>query len=247
MKRLTISLIGIIVINVASLSTGFAGADSLSTIPTAREVLERYVEAVGGRAAIESLTTRVSIGRIINDLSWATPPNEVIPFVAYASAPDRVLMVERKMDGMRCEGSDGEATWVRDATGVTLKDEPFRSKTAWLIDPQNALRIGEYFPDLKVVSERRLGDRWVFVLESSKLDPTYSALSFDVETGLLLGIGYYWYLQDYREADGVLLPHRIHMSRKGGSTTFVFDLIVHNLPLADELFTVPAPVEDDKG
>lgn len=94
-----------------------------------------------------------------------------------------------------------------------------------------------------VESERSLGGRWVFVLESPKLDPAHFALSFDVETGLLLGIGYYWYLEDYRKVDGVLLPHRIQMSRKGGSTTFVFDLVVHNLPLADELFTVPAPAE----
>ena len=123
-----------------------------------------------------------------------------------------------------------------------MKDEPFWSKMAWLIDPQNALRIGEYFPGLEVASERALDDRWVYVVESSELDPTHYALSFDVETGILLGVGYYWYLHDYREVDGVRFPHRVIMSRKGGSSTFVFDLVAHNLPLEDTLFTVPTSV-----
>lgn len=242
MKSLLISLIGPTALIILLVSAGFAGVDSIDTLPTATEVVQRYIEALGGRAAIESLTTRVCIGRIIQDLSWATPPYEVIPFAAYAAIPGRVLIVEHKTDGTRCEGSEGEVTWVQDATGVTLKDEPFHSKTAWLVDPQNALRMGEYFPDLEVVSERAIDDRWVYVVESSKLDPTHYALSFDVETGLLVGIGYYWYLRDYREVDGVKFPHHVMMSRKGGSTTFVFDLVDHNLPLEETLFSVPTSV-----
>jgi len=230
-------------LNTMFVSTLPAGVDTTDGLPTVREVLERYVEALGGPAAIESLTTRVCVGRIINDLSWTTPRYEVVPFAAYGALPDRVLMVEHQTGGTRCEGSDGEVTWVQDAEGVTMKDDPFRLKTAWLMDPHNALRIGEYFPDLRVVSERPLDDRWVYVVESSELDPTYYALAFDVETGLLLSIGYYWYLEDYREVDGVKIPHRIHMSRKGGSTAFVFDLVDHNLPLEEILFSAPAPVQ----
>ena len=122
-----------------------------------------------------------------------------------------------------------------------MKSEPFRSKTAWLIDPQNALRIGEYFPDLKVTSIRAIDDKQVYVLESSELDPAHYALSFDIETGLLSGIGYYWYLQDYRDVDGVKFPYRVTMSRKGGSSTFMFDLVEHNLPLGETLFAAPTP------
>jgi hypothetical protein len=227
-------------LNTIPISGRSAGGGTPESLPTATQVVDRYIEAVGGRAAIESLATRVCIGRIINDLSWADPPHEVIPFAAYASAPGRVLVVEHKIDGTRCEGSDGEVTWIQDGTGVSLKEESFRSKTAWLLDPRNALRIYEYFPNLNVVSERAFEDRWVYVLESPDLDPAHYALSFDTETGLLVGIGYYWYLQDYREVDGIRLPHRVHTSRKGGSTTFVFDLVDHNLPLEETLFTVPA-------
>jgi hypothetical protein len=150
-------------------------------------------------------------------------------------------MVEHAAGGMRCEGSDGGTAWVQDLDGLNLKETALRSKIAWLLNPQNALRIGEYFPDLRVVSERAIGDSWVYVVESSELDPAHYALSFDVETGLLVGIGYYWYLQEYLEVDGVLVPHRVHISRKGGSTTYIFDLVGHNLPLEETLFAAPAP------
>jgi hypothetical protein len=242
MKRLLISLIGLTIFNMVLMPAAFAGAVRNDTLPSAAEVIQRYIDALGGRAAIESLTTRICVGRVIHDLNWASPPYEVIPFAAYAAAPNQVLMVEHKAGGIRCEGCDGEVTWVQDATGVTLKDEPFWSKMAWLIDPQNALRIGEYFPGLEVASERALDDRWVFVVESPELDPAYYALAFDVETGILLGVGYYWHLQDYREVDGVRFPHRVIMSRKGGSSTFVFDLVAHNLPLEQTLFAIPTSV-----
>ena len=78
------------------------------------------------------------------------------------------------------------------------------------------------------------------MLEPPGLDSAHYALSFDCETGLLTGIGYYWSVLDYREVDGIKIPHRIEMSRKGGSSTFVFDLVKHNVPLEDVLFREPA-------
>lgn len=239
MKKLLTSVIGLAVLHLTLMSPGFAGADRDDTLPTADEVIQRYIDALGGRAAIENLTTRIGVGRFVHDLNWKTPPYEVIPFVAYGGSPGHVLMVEHQPEGTRCEGCDGEVTWVQDAGGVALKNEPFRSKTAWLIDPQNALRMNDYFPALKVTSERVIDDKWVYVLESSEPDPTHYALSFDVRTGLLSGIGYHWYLQDYREVDGVKFPHRVMQSRKGGSSTFIFDLVTHNLPLEETLFAAP--------
>ena len=58
-------------------------------------------------------------------------------------------------------------------------------------------------------------------------------------SGLLNGIGTYWEVQDYRAVDGVLLPHKIVCSRKGGSSTFVFEEIKHNVPIDDGKFSMP--------
>lgn len=61
-----------------------------------------------------------------------------------------------------------------------------------------------------------------------------------VDTGLLVRIGYYWELKEYRKVDGVKLPFRVALSRKGGSSTYEFYLVKHNLPVEDVLFTAPS-------
>jgi hypothetical protein len=240
MQKLTLLAAVLVAINLIPFSAPPAMAGGSEDLPSTDTILRRYVEASGGMDAIESLETRVTVGRLIHDLSWKVPPREVTPFAAYAAVPGRVLMVEHKGEGTRCEGFDRRDTWVQDAGGITSKDEPFRSKTAWLFDPQGSLRIEEYFPGLEFTSTKMIDGRRVYVLESPGLDSAHYALAFDSETGLLTGIGYYWSILDYREVDGIKIPHRVEMSRKGGSSTFVLDLVKHNLPLEDVLFSEPA-------
>lgn len=213
-------------------------------LPAAQDILERYIDALGGRGAIEGLKTRVCLGRLVNDLHYKRPPYEVVPVVGYAAVPGQVLMVEHKSDGVRCEGSDGDVTWVRDTDGARLAEEPMTSKIAWLLDPHGALRMEEYFPGLEVTSKETLDGRVVYVMEPAELDRAHYALHFDAETGLLVRVGYYWEMKDYREIDGVRVPFRIDMSRKGGSTSMVLDLVKHNLPLDTQLFTAPGPASE---
>jgi hypothetical protein len=159
--------------------------------------------------------------------------------VMYGRDPDGLLVVEHKSEGVHCEGFNGEVTWAQDPTGVKLKESPVWRKTAWLADPQGALRLEVYFPGLEVKSTGDVEGRAVYVVEPADLAVAHYALHFDVETGLLIRIGYYWDLEDYRDVGGVKFPFRIAMSRKGGSSTYVFDLVEHNLPLDGSLFAVP--------
>ncbi len=216
-----------------------ASTEGAQDLPTAGEVLERYVEAVGGREAVASLTTRVCLGRMVHDLHWHMPPYEVVHVAGYAASAGRVLMVEHESGGLRCEGFDGETSWVQDAGGVGLREDPIGSRTAWLLDPQGALRLEDYFPDLDVTSRESMDGRKVYVLEPDGLDRAHYALYFDADSGLLVRIGYYWELKDYRDVDGVRVPFRIDMSRKGGSSTLIIDFMKHNLPLDAGLFAVP--------
>lgn len=239
MRNLTAT--GLVFVIVQSILIQGAVASTVETqaLPTTGQVLESYIEAIGGRETIAGLTTRFCLGRMIHDLHWSRPPYEVVPIAGYATSSDRMLMVEHKSGGIRCEGFDGETAWVQDAGGVTVNDSPIRSKTAWLLDPQGALRMEEYFPGLEVTSKESLDGRIVYVLEPAELDRAHFALYFDAETGLLVRVGYYWELKDYRDVDGIKVPYRIDMSRKGGSSTIVLDFVKHNLPMDKPLFATP--------
>ena len=60
-------------------------------LPTTREVLDRFVTAVGGRQALEALELRRARGTIVQDLTWTDPQHQETPFVAEADVSGRVL------------------------------------------------------------------------------------------------------------------------------------------------------------
>lgn len=220
------------------LLTTVVGASG-EALPSVEEILDRYVEAVGGRDAIEKLTTRVCRGDLITDLSWR-PPVEVVPFEAYAKVPGRVLIVKEEITGVvRREAFDGKVGWWQEDGRSERDDDAVRLKTAWLVDPQGPVRLRHYFPGLRLTGKTTVAGREAYVVEPAGLKKAHHALHFDVETGMLIRIGYYWDLQEYGEVDGVKVPFRVAMSRKGGSSTFVFDEIEHNVPIEDARFEMP--------
>ena len=107
----------------------------------------------------------------------------------------------------------------------------------YFLDPQNALRIKEYFPGVELMGKVKLRGYSVYVVENSRKSPHYT-LYFDVESGFLIQIGYYE-LHEYQDVDGIKFPFRLEYSRKGGSNTYAFDDVQHNIPIEDKLFTMP--------
>ena len=206
------------------------------TLPTLQAIIERHIETLGGRDAIEKLTTRVLEGRLVTDLPTEQPPvHESNGFWLYG-APGKYLYVQQSSSSTRREGFDGDICWRADSEGISLDHDYYRG-IAWLVDPQNALRMREYFPDMKVVGTRTLEGRTVYRVD---IDAKEShALYFDVETGLLTWLGFNRELRDYREVDGVRVPFEMAISRKGGSSTYYFDKIEHNVPIADAKFAPP--------
>lgn len=206
---------------------------------SADEVIERYIEAVGGQEAIEKLTTRTITGHLVDDLSWHEPQVESLAFEYQAGPGDRFVCRMTGREGTTFEGFDGAEGWNLDHDG-NLKPNPDagRSKQAWFANPHHALRIREYFPNPRLAGTREIEGRTCYAVRCDHR-VEYFTLYFDAETYLLAAIGYHNWVEDYREVDGVLLPHRIVFGRKGGSSTFYFDAIEHNQPLDDAIFSPP--------
>ncbi|MFH2053678.1 MAG: hypothetical protein ABIK96_14555 [bacterium] len=186
-----------------------AGDDPVADPET---ILQTYIEAMGGRDAIMAVETRHYRGRQVDDLGYKDPPVTETVMEIWATAGGEILVKET---------AAGEEPVVRDLAGSV-------DKLAWLLHPHGPLLVGAYFPDLVVKERVQRNGRWVDVLESPGLDRTYWSLAFDVGTGLLNHIGYYWDLLDYRPEGDVNFAHTIVTSRKGGSSTFFFEEIETN-------------------
>ena len=97
-------------------------------LPTVDQVLDRYIEAVSGREAIEKLDTRVCKLEVTHDLNWTDPKIQVIPMEAYAKDPYLVLWKEHKPSGVRMEGYDGKNFWHSEGGETVVREDPIPLK-----------------------------------------------------------------------------------------------------------------------
>ena len=158
-----------------------SGEKATDSLPALESILGRYIEALGGREAIESLETRKCTGWLVTDLPSRTPPVfEKLEIETYSALPDKWLLVGHGSSGTLRNGFDGERGW--DQTLSTVKPEPRmeRGKLAFLINPHGALRIGDYFRDMTVTGTADLNGRECYAVESDRKASSYT-LYFDVE------------------------------------------------------------------
>src|SRR3989441_8892439 len=120
MKR-TLSLLFLLpVFAVAALAQGGqqkpADSKPAGAMPTADQIVDKYVQAIGGKAAIEKQTSRVSKGSFEIPAFGASGTAEV-----YEKAPNK------------------SAAFIN-IPGFGVVQEGFDGKTAWAQDPQSGLR-----------------------------------------------------------------------------------------------------------
>ena len=218
-------------------AAGWQAESKKEPLPTVDQVLDRYIDAVGGSAAVEKLSTRICSGIVTTDLSSRNHPiYEEHYFETFSKSPDKFYTITYTDAGTHERGFDGKKGWVKDKCGVRSDDSAGERRLDWLLNPQNVLEIKTYFPDLVVKGIQKVRGMAIYELESPEL---HRPLFFDIETGLLVGFGHNCEIHDYREIDGVMFPHRVLMSRKGGSTVYKFEKIEHNLSVDDTLFVAP--------
>jgi hypothetical protein len=204
-------------------------------LPQLDVILDGYIRALGGRDALTKLKTRKITGLYIDDLSSREPPvHNEHPLEAYAEAPDKWMIKLNLPNGTEQNGYDGETGWKVNPDRIEKDSRMQRSWLGFILNPQGPLYIHEYFGDMHVSGMKNDGERTVYVVETNA-DPLW----FDSKSCLLIKAGGDWRLQDYRKVDGILVPTRVSVSRKGGETYFSFKNIQHNIPIDDDIFSVP--------
>lgn len=209
-------------------------------LPTVDEVLDNYIEAVGGREALEKLTTTTCTGELIDDLQWEEHIYNVTPFEIYTKLPQKILAVYHGSEGVVSDGFDGTTAWSADTSETkTATWHGIFLKLGFIFNAQGPLHVEEFFPDLYVDRIEDVDGRRAYCVKSKKLDKNSYYLYFSVDTGLLIRIGYHWWPEDYRIVDGVMVPFRVVLGRKGGSSTYHVAEWKHNLPVDDSIFDMP--------
>jgi len=204
--------------------------DSLKSIrlPTADAVFDKYLNAIGGRAATEKITSRVSTGTV--ELA-ALATRGTIEIVEQAPNKSSVI-INAPGIGVLQKTFDGSRAWLQDPLRGLIKLTGFNLKVAAASAVFNRqAKLKELYPSAVVTRKEKLGTRDVFVVHMDWED-----WYFDAEDGLLLRMGD-TYFDDYREVDGLKLPFKIRENVFSGfGIEYNFKEIKHNVKIDEKKF-----------
>jgi len=220
-------------------------APPASAAPTADQLLDKYVAAIGGAAALHQITSRVSKGSI-------SVAGHEMAIEVYAKAPDKRVSVTRMASGDSITAFDGKEGWLG-STGRPARVMSGQEAEAARLDADFyfATHIKEIFTGLRVGRPDKIGDQPVYTLICMRQGRPPVRLHFDQSSGLLLRQVRYTDTPvgrnptqidyaDYREVDGVKVPFRWTLARVNGRFTIQIQEAQQNVPIDDAKFVAPA-------
>jgi hypothetical protein len=232
----------------ASTTQAAGVTQAAAATPTGEQVLDHYVQAIGGRAAWMKLTSRVSKGSIeIPAMENLTGTLEI-----HEKAPNSMLAVITLGGGVFEQGFDGTTAWsdnprdgLRVLTGGELEDA---RREANFYHP---LELQKNYSKLTVSGIERVNEHDCYVVVAVREKGAPDKMYFDVQTGLLVRSVNQRYtpdgltefqadVDDYTARDGVKLPFTVRQSGGGSAFVIHFTEVQHNLQLTDAQFAKPA-------
>jgi hypothetical protein len=224
-----------------------AGASASVPTLTADQILDNYVNAIGGREAWEKLTTRISTGTIdvpAMNLSGLVTVRE--------KAPNRSIFTVNFNGAVFQQGFDGTVGWSADPqNGLREQTGDELAETKRDSDFYHPLDLRQVYSKITLAGMDKINGRDAYVVEALSGDLGTDKIYFDVQNGLVLrivsqhhtpeGAGTFTEdFSDFREVDGIKLPFTVHQESPGSTFTIKFTEVRHNEAIDDAAFSKPA-------
>lgn len=219
-------------------------AEAHPNLPSADQILDKYLAAVGGADVLMKIKTRVQKGSI--DAMGMQSPIEV-----YSEAPDKRVSVTHINGGSSVTAYNGQVGWLSIPGGfhrMTTAERESAQIDAQLYFPA---KVREIYKEFRVHPGEAI-DGHATYLVSAAATPGHPAIRmyFDQETGLLLRLIRYTETAlgrnpaqvdyaEYKETDGVKIPYRWTLARPSGAFTIHVDQAQQNVSVDEKLFEAP--------
>lgn len=231
------------------LGVAAAGTSAQEKLPTVEQVLDKYVAALGGQAAIQKVKSRITTG------TFELPEDGTKGVVTfYAKAPNkRRYTLDVPGFGTIDQCFDGATGWASNPqTGVRDLSETELAQERISADFYAPLNIRKAFSGLAVKGKEKVGERDAVVLEGKESTGGPRVMYFDAATGLLIRVTVERespegkvtvenYLDDYREVDGVKLPHLLTQVQPQFRIITQVTEVKSNALVEDTVFAKPRP------
>jgi photosynthetic reaction center cytochrome c subunit len=213
--------------------------------PSADAILDRYVEVIGGSAALEKLKTRTIKGALVTE-SGRTYTLEIAE-----KAPNLGLVTATSPKGnVSRDGFDGTTAWNASGSSVFPSHGLEGARIARDAQFFVGADVKKRFPRRFVAGKEMVGGEEAYVVRTAGPGDVSEMLYFSVNTGLLLrrvvltktALGRFTEqtdFSDYREVDGVKLPFTVARMEVNTRYTEKYSEIKHNVPVDDSVFKFP--------
>jgi len=220
-------------------------AEGRTNLPPAAEIIEKYIQATGGAAAIQNVSSRVESGTV----TFGSGPG--LPLEIFSKSPSRRAMIVHLPAGDSSTVFDSQNGWFRSSGGPIRDMSPADIEGARLdADLQFPINVRKAFQELKVIRTERINDRDSILLFAMNSSAPPLELYFDRQTGLLLRqlrfgssplglnptqIDY----DDYKQVDGVQVPLHVVITRPNRTLDIHVLHVTHNVSIDDGKFARP--------
>jgi hypothetical protein len=231
-------------------ATPVAGGESAkqplpADLPTARQLIDSYIQALGGGLAIERITSRV-------ETATTDFGGQSISVELFTQSPQKQAVVYHLPEGESVTVFDGQAGWVS-LPGAPAREMQDADLAAAQMDADLhlSLHIRQLFPELRVEYPETIAGREADVLFAKRQGQPPVKFYFDKQSSLLVRLVRYAEsplgldpsridYADYRDVDGVQVPFRVTISQPVSSSTIQVKNVRQNVLIDEAKFAKPA-------
>jgi hypothetical protein len=217
---------------------------------TPEQVFTKYITALGGAQRLAALTSYVATGTY----AGFNTGGSMIPVDVYAKAPNQRTQVVHMQAGDAIKTFDGTQAWAAEGwrpmpllqlTGGNLEGAQLEALVQFPTGIQKAYATWQ-------VSGTLLDGKSTAILQGSNPNQLPVNFYFDADSGLLSRI-VRWNrtavgivptqtdFSDYRDVNGVKIPHHLVLTWTDGQNTYEFKQIRPNVQIEAARFSRPAP------
>ena len=220
-------------------------------LPEAEAILDKFVEASGGQAAYAKLKNRVT-KMTIEPVGGGMR----MKVTRYAARPNKAYtLIETGAVGKIEQGTNGEVAWemnpmsgpaIKEGAekGIILRAGAFDKEVNWRKLYSKAECVGLETIDgrecYKVVVTPNEGEPETRYYDKESNLPAKVELTLEVSMGTF---AVELFLSDYREVDGVLLPHKSRRVGFGPEMLINIESVKHNVDLPKDRFKLPEEIQ----
>ncbi len=228
-----------------------------AAMPTAAQVLAKYVTALGGEQAVRKVTSRVITSTVeMSPNVRGAGPVVFVQQTQYSKAPNLYAAASQPFTGpTTAKGFDGTDAWTQAANGsVTVAAGVDLARAKRDADFYGSLALERQYKTLTMEGTEKVGGREAYVLKGTLDGDNPETLYFDVQSGLLVRkgtanntpLGKYIIntdYEDYRDVGGVKVPFLIRTLSVSPADTMVVHVekVENNVAIDAAKLAKPAP------